>query len=87
MVENYIQEAHLQKNEKDGNATAEEKTEFLKSLIERLTITEEEAEKLLKMHKIQGKFVMMHRVGMPVIILPGMRKKMEHIWHLVHMRK
>ena len=36
------------KNEKDGNATAEEKTEFLKSLIERLTITEEEAEKLLK---------------------------------------
>lgn len=37
-----------EKMEKGGNATAEEKTEFLKSLIERLTITEEEAEKLLK---------------------------------------
>lgn len=37
-----------EKMKKDGNATAEEKTEFLKSLIERLTITEEEAEKLLK---------------------------------------
>ena len=30
-----------EKMKKDGNATAEEKTEFLKSLIERLTITEE----------------------------------------------
>ena len=37
-----------EKMEEGGNATAEEKTEFLKSLIERLTITEEEAEKLLK---------------------------------------